>query len=109
MTSSRPAAGAAIVLGLAAIASMPAGAVAAQLSAGVGLLQSLYITVPAAALLGLLAALAGRRARLALERSVFRDASTLVRAGRLLAWAGLYVAAIGGIALGVYAYLHYSR
>ncbi len=108
MRRSNSAAKAAIVLGLLAVAAMPAGAVAAQALSAVGLVQSLYVSVPVAAVLGLTAFGAARRGRLAVARSVFREGAGLARAARLLSWAGLYVAAIGGIALAVYAVLHYS-
>jgi hypothetical protein len=100
---------AAIVLGLAALAAMPVGALVAQRASSIGLIQSLYGSVPSGAVLGLMAWAAGRRARFALDRSVTRDGAALVRVGRLLAWAGLYAAFIGGIALGVYAVLHYRQ
>jgi energy-converting hydrogenase Eha subunit A len=90
------------------VSAIPAGAVAAQLMSSLGLLESLYFSVPVAAVLGLAALAAQRRARFTLARSVFRDGANTVRAGRFLAWAGLYLALVGGIALGVYAVLHYS-
>jgi len=69
---------------------------------GVPLLRSLYVSVPTAVVLALLAVSASRRARFALARSVYADARGTPRLGRLLAWAGLYVAVTGAVALGVY-------
>jgi hypothetical protein len=95
----------AVVLGLAAVAAIPAGIAVAQESASIDLLKSLYGSVPAAAVLGLIAALFGRRARLGVARSVHREGVGLTRLGRLLAWTGLYFALIGAISLGVDAIL----
>jgi hypothetical protein len=100
---------AAILFGLGSLAAIPVALLVAQKSASIGLLQSLYVSVPAAAVLGIVAWSAARRARYALDRSVTRDGAGLVRTGRFLAAAGMYAALIGGIALGVYALLHYRQ
>ena len=94
-------AAAALVFGLAAVAAIPVGMEVAQKSASIGLLQSLYWSVPAAAGLGLIGGFFGRRARFAVARSVRREGRRLNRAGRFLAWAGVYFALIGGISLAV--------
>ena len=99
----------AAVLGLAAVAAIPVGIEVANLSASIDLLQSLDYSVPAAAILGLIAAFFGRRARLGVARSVHRDGVNLTRASRFLAWTGLYFALIGGISLGVDAFLRVRR
>jgi hypothetical protein len=41
-------------------------------------------------------------------RSVYADTGKAPRLGRLLAWAGLYAAVVGVVALGVYAALRAS-
>jgi hypothetical protein len=46
-----------------------------------------------------------RRARYRLERSVRRAGDGLVRASRLVAWTGVYVAVTGGLALAFYGVL----
>jgi hypothetical protein len=92
---------AALVFGVAAVAAIPAGMEVAQRSATIGLLQSLYGSVPAAAVLGLIGAYLARRARFAVTRSVKRQGLGLTRVGRFLAWTGVYFALIGGISLGV--------
>lgn len=92
---------AALVFGLAAVASIPVGMEVAQRSASIGLLQSLYGSVPAAAVLGLIGAFLGRRARFAVARSVRRQGLGLTRLARFLAWTGVYFALIGGISLAV--------
>jgi hypothetical protein len=109
MTGSKLARGFAIVLGLAALAAIPAGAAVAQQSASIGLVRALVFAVPIAAVAALLGLLAARRARLAAVRSVNRDGAGAARAGRLLSWAGLYVAFIGAISLAVYAVLHLRK
>ena len=62
MRSNRGAARAAVLLGALAVLAIPAGVVAAQLSARLRLLETLYVVVAAAAVLGLLGALARRAA-----------------------------------------------
>jgi hypothetical protein len=96
----------AVVLGALAVLVVPAGVVASRYVSGVTLLLSLYYAVPAAAVLGILAWIASRRARSRVAWSVREHGLGPVRLGRFLAWAGLYVAFIGGVALGVYAGLH---
>ena len=58
--------------------------------------------MPAAVVLGLLALLVSRRARLAAQRSVFLGRGGSVRAARLLAWLALYIGVTGVIAVAVY-------
>jgi hypothetical protein len=99
--SPRVPATAALSFGLAAVAAIPVGMEVAQRSASIGLLQSLYGSVPTAAVLGLIGAYLGRRARLAVTRSVRREGLGLTRVARFLAWTGVYLALIGGISLAV--------
>jgi hypothetical protein len=102
MTSSKRAARIAGVLGVLAVLANPAGVLAAQVLNGVSLLRSLYLSVPAAAVLGLLAISASRRARFAHARSLYADGQRAPRLGRFLAWVGVYAAVTGAVALGVY-------
>ena len=99
--SPRVPATAALLFGLAAVAAIPVGMEVAQRSASIGLLQSLYWSVPSAAGLGLIGGFFGRRARFAVARSVRREGRRLTRAGRFLAWTGVYFSLIGGISLAV--------
>jgi hypothetical protein len=108
MTSSRRASSAAAVLGALAVLANPGAVLAAQVLKGVQLLRALYVGVPVAVLLALLALLAARRARLAHVRSVYADTGKAPRLGRFLAWAGVYAAVIGVVALGVYGALRAS-
>ena len=105
MSSSKFAARGALVLGALAVVAVPAAVAAAQSFAGVSLLQSLYVSAPVSAVLGLLALLASRRARLAASRSVKVGDAGPVRLGRIAAWAGLYVGVTAALALGVYGVL----
>ena len=95
----------AIVLGALATLALPAGAAAAQLLPSFGLLESLYFSVPAGFVLGMLGLFVTRRARLRLARTVYQEGRAAVRAARLLGFLGIYLATIGGIALAVYAVL----
>jgi hypothetical protein len=101
MSSSRRsrAARAAVFFGLLAVAAIPVDVVLAQYLKSVRLLQSLYVAVPVAAGLALIALVAARRDRFARARSIEPRGGGW--AGRC-AWAGLYAAAVGGIALAVY-------
>jgi hypothetical protein len=91
--ASRPAT-VALVLGILALAAIP---VAAEI-----------VAVPIAFVLGLIAVSLSRRARLRVERSVRRAGEGLVRAARLVAWSGVYIAVTGGLALAFYGVLRAS-
>jgi undecaprenyl pyrophosphate phosphatase UppP len=108
MRSSKTAARAAIVLGVLAVATIPVGVLAAQLSSKLRLLETLYVVVPAAFVLGLLALLAARRARLKAARSVTAGAGPL-RTARIVAWAGAYAGVTGALALAVYGVLRWAQ
>lgn len=108
MTSSSRAVVAAL-LGLLAIAAIPCGALAAQDLQSVGLLQSLYVSVPLAIVLGLIAVLLARGARLHAARSVFRGRTGIVRLAQILAWTGLWIGITGGVALAVYGALRWAQ
>ena len=109
MRSSRVAARAAVLLGAVAVAAIPAGVAAAQVSSSLRLLETLYVVVPTALVLGLLAVASARRARFAAARSVRPGAAGPVRAARILAWAGLYAGVTGALALGVYGILRWAQ
>ena len=97
------------MFGLAAVAAIPVGIEVSQRSASIGLVEALYGSVPAAAVLGLIGVALGRRARFAVARTVRREGLALTRVSRLLAWTGVYFALIGGIALGVNEILHLRK
>ena len=99
-------AGAGAVLGAVAVLAIPAAGAAAAFTTRVTLLRAVYIAVPAAGLLALCAVAAYRRARARFERSVRRAGSGIVRTARVLAYAGLYLAVTGGLALAFYGVLH---
>ena len=108
MRSSKAAARAAIVLGVLAVATIPLGVVAAQVSARLRLLETLYVVVPAAVVLGLLALVAARRARINAARSV-APAGGPLRTARVVAWAGVYAGVTGALALAVYGVLRWAQ
>jgi hypothetical protein len=108
MSSSRRPARVAVLLGALAVLAIPVGIVAAQFVNGLVLLKTLYAVVPASVVLGLLALLASRRARLAVARSLRPEAAGPVRLGRILAWAGLYVGITGALGLAVYGVLRWA-
>lgn len=97
---------AAKVFGILAVLAIPAGVLAAQFLKGIDLVRSLYVAVGVAAVLALAALVAARRARFAHARSV-RGGE--LRWGARWAWAGLYCAVTGGIALAVYAGLRAAQ
>jgi hypothetical protein len=108
MTSSRGAARAAILLGALAALAIPGGVAASRVTSFT-LLRCLYVAVPVAVLLGILAVGAARRARLALERSLRPERRTGVRWARVVAWLGLYVGLTGAVALAVYGLLRFAQ
>ena len=79
--------------------AIPVDVAIAQYVKGVQLLQSLYVAVPVAWVLALTALVLARRTRLARARSVYGPSG---RWGARLAWAGLYCAITGAIALAIY-------
>jgi hypothetical protein len=99
-------AGVGAVLGALAVLAIPAAGVAAAFTSRVTLLQAVYVAVPAAGILALGAYSSYRRARARLERSVRRAGTGIVRAARFFAFAGLYLAVTGGLALAFYGVLH---
>jgi hypothetical protein len=106
MRSNRAAAHPAVFLGALALLAIPAGIVAAQYLNGIALLRALYVAVPAACVLAVVAVACARRARFHAARSP-RGGS--VRAARFLAWAGLYAGITGALALAVYGALRWAQ
>jgi hypothetical protein len=102
MRSSNHRASLALVLGLAAVAAVPAGVALSRQTAGVRLLDAVW-AIPVAALCGLAALLfargAGGRIRWTLERA---GGLGRIRVGRLLGIAGICVALSASIAVGFY-------
>jgi hypothetical protein len=95
-----------VVLGALALVAVPAGIAASRYVPSVPLLRGLYGGVPAALLLGLLAIAAARRARAGLGLSLGRAPGAQAAVwGRRLAFAGLYVGAMGALALASYTVL----
>jgi hypothetical protein len=82
-----------------AVLAIPVDVAVSRYLKGVELIQSLYVAVSLAALFALTGLTAARRARLSRARSVFARNG---RWGARLAWAGLYCAVTGVIALAVY-------
>jgi hypothetical protein len=102
MRSSNHRASLALLLGLAAVAAVPAGVALSRQTAGVRLLDAVW-AIPVAALCGLAALLfargAGGRIRWTLERA---GGLGRIRVGRLLGIAGICVALSASIAVGFY-------
>ena len=94
-------------LGALAVLAIPAGVLAAQFSAQLRLLETLYAVVPAALVLGLLALYAARRARLNAARTL--SAAGGVGVARLVAWTGAYAGVTGALALAVYGILRWAQ
>jgi len=109
MRSSRRAARAAIVLGALAVLAIPIAVLASQVTSGLRLLETLYVAVPAALVLGLVALSSSRRARFQVARSVRPEAAGPVRAARFFAWAGVYAGVTGALALVVYGVLRWAQ
>jgi len=106
MSSSRPWAAVAAFFGLVALLAIPAAGALSAYTTRVTLLRAVYVAVPVACGAGLLAVATYRRSRSRLERSVRRRGVRVVRTARILAFAGLYVAVTGALALGFYGLLH---
>jgi hypothetical protein len=109
MSGGKAAARGAVVLGMLALAALPAAVAVAQYSQGIGLLRALYVGVPVAAVLGLAAIAAARRARFTRARSVRQEGAWLVRFARALAFLGAYAGLTGALALGVYGVLRWAQ
>jgi hypothetical protein len=101
-----PRATASVLVGLLAVAAVPAGVVLSGYSTKVTLINSAYVSVPASILLGLYAIVLARRGRETRERTLGRSGGRVtVRLGRILGIAGLCVGITAGMALGFYGLL----
>ncbi len=107
MRSNSAAARAAVLLGALAVLAIPSGVVAAQLSGRLRLLETLYVAVGSALVLGLAALAAARSAR----RSASRTLSAVggVGVARVFAWVGAYAGVTGALALAVYGILRWAQ
>ena len=105
LSSARGSGWASAVLGVVAVAALPAAIALAELSERVTPVQA-GASVPIAGVVALAAIVFGRRVRRHERRSLtpVRGARA-ARVGRVLGYAGLYLAATGAIALAVYAVL----
>lgn len=106
MSSSSGAGRAAGIFGLLAVAVIPAGVLASRYISGVELIQTLYVSVPASFVLALIGLAANRKARFARARSIQPQGRRLAS---FLAWAGLYAAVTGAVALTVYGALRAAQ
>jgi hypothetical protein len=97
------------VLGALSVLAVPAGVAASRYLDGVTLLRALYVMVPAACLLGLLAVAFARRARFSAARSIRPEAVGAGRVARSLAFAGLYLGFTAALALAVYGALRWAQ
>ena len=96
---------AAVVFGLASVAAVP-GAIAYTHYEDVDLLKAAWAVVPGF-LLGLIALVLAGGARKRSERTIGRvGGRAATRIGRFLGALGIFIAAAGGIALGVYEILN---
>jgi hypothetical protein len=96
---------AAIVLGALGVAAIPLAVVASRRLTGVTLLRATEVAVAVGFLLGLVAISLARRGRYRVDRTVSRRGVGLARAGRFMAWAAIFFAVAGAIALGFYGLL----
>jgi hypothetical protein len=107
MKSNRGAVRAAVLLGALAVLVIPAGVVAAQLSGRLRLLETLYVAVGTALVLGLAGLAAAQRAGRNASRSI--SAAGGVGVARVVAWAGAYAGVTGALALAVYGILRWAQ
>jgi uncharacterized membrane protein YfcA len=99
---------AAVLLGVLALLAIPAGVAASQRTS-FRLLETLYVVVPLAFVLGLAALAASRRARYQAGRAVVPRGRAGLRTARVVAWAGLYAGVTGALALAVYGVLRWAQ
>ena len=91
-----------MLVGLAAVATIPAAVVAAEFYDVATLLESAVAIAPAF-VLSLAAIFLGRRARRTVERTLGRTRGTaLARIGRILGWIGLYLVVTASISVATY-------
>jgi hypothetical protein len=91
-----------VLVGLAAVAAIPAAVVSAEFFAVVTLLES-AVSIAPAAVLSILAIVLGRRGRRTVERTLGRArGGALARLGRILGWFGVYLAVTASISVATY-------
>jgi uncharacterized membrane protein len=91
-----------VLVGLAAVATLPAAILYAEKWDRITLLESAVAIVPAV-LLGLVAVLLGRRARRGIDRTIGRvKGYRFALAGRILGYVALYLAATASISVATY-------
>jgi hypothetical protein len=91
-----------VLIGLAAVATLPAAILFAERWDRITLLESAVAIVPAF-LLGLAAVLLGRRARQGIDRTIGRVRGyRLALVGRILGYLALYLAATASISVATY-------
>ena len=96
------------MVGLLAVAAIPAAVGVTQLRGDLRLLHAGF-AVPVAAVLAFAAIRLARRARRRLERTIGRaGGERRARAGRVLGWLALYLALTASIALAVYSIEYYN-
>jgi hypothetical protein len=104
-----PSAALSVLVGLLALAALPAGVLAARESDELTLVEAGVVAAPVAAVLALIALWLARRARRRADRTLDRvGGRRTARAGKLFGGLALYAAATVGVALGVYALLSAS-
>ena len=91
-----------MLVGLAAVAAIPAAVVAAEVYDVTTLLRS-SVAIPPAFVLSVVAVLLGRKARRDVERTLGRTRGRkLATIGRVLGWVGLYLAVTAAISVATY-------
>jgi hypothetical protein len=91
-----------VLVGLAAVAAIPAAVVAAEFFSVRTLLES-AVSIAPAAVLGIAAIVLGRRGRQHVERTIGRARGrSLARIGRILGYFALYLAVTAGISVATY-------
>jgi hypothetical protein len=91
-----------VLVGLAAVAAIPAAVVAAEFYSVRTLLES-SVSIAPAAMLGIAAIMLGRRGRRHVERTIGRvRGGSFARIGRILGYFALYLTVTAGISVATY-------
>ena len=91
-----------VLFGLVGVVAIPVGVIAAEVYERITLLES-AVSIPPAFVLSLAAVILGRRGRRDVERTLGRTrGGSLATVGRLLGWAGLYLAVTAAISVTTY-------